>query len=283
MTNGGARVEFLKDVRQTVARKAMYICSNPDCLRVTGFSTKKGRPRAIAQAAHILPASEKGPRRTDDITLPDGSVVKRGDEKNAIWLCLPCHYRVDADWEMYPEKLLLEWKREHEQRASNLVGLDLEQSLLKLAEVRVGHDWAREMLFWLDAHRFMYFDDAREQPKYVWRAVDALRVKLVDMQSRVLDMDSDFGRALKGIEAAVHEFIVSLNDVRVDEIQVTWGDPDFAAFSDALTCMRGRILKAVDVIVKRENYAFTNIPSDWSDVRGDDVELRSGLASGGRK
>lgn len=283
MTHGGARVEFLKGVRQNVARKAMYVCSNPDCLRVTGFSTKKGKPRAIAQAAHIRPASEKGPRRTDDIALPDGSEVKRGDEENAIWLCLPCHYRVDADWEMYSEKLLLEWKRQHEQRASNLVGLDLEQSLLKLAEVRVGHDWAREMLAWLDAHRFMYFDDAREQPEYVWKAVDALRVKLVDMRSRVLDMDSDFGRALLGIETAVQDFIISLNDVRVDEIQVTSGDPDFETFAEALTCMRNSILKAVGVIVERENYAFTNIPADWLEDRGDDVELPSGLASGGKK
>lgn len=280
--SGGARVEFSTGVRQVVARKAMYICSNPDCLRVTGFSTKKAKPRAIAQAAHIFPASKHGPRRTDDATLPDGSAVKRGDEENAIWLCLPCHYRVDADWEMYPADLLLEWKREHEQRVSALVGLDLEQSLLRLAEVRVGHDWAREMLAWLDAHRFMYFDDAREQPKYVWKAVDALRVKLVETRSRVLDMDSDFGRSLSGIETAVQEFIFSLNDVHVDEIQVTSGDPDFETFSDALICMRSRILKAVDVIVKRENYVFRNIPFDWSQG-GDVVEFRTGIPSGGKK
>ncbi|TLP71124.1 hypothetical protein [Nesterenkonia sphaerica] len=262
MTNG-KRVEFTAGVRQLVARKAMYVCSNPDCLRVTGFSTEKGKPRAIAQAAHILPASQAGPRRTDDVTLPDGSQAKRGDEENAIWLCLPCHYRVDADWEVYSEELLLEWKREHEDRASALVGLDLEQSLLKLAEVRVGHDWARAMLAWLDDHRFMYFDDARECPEYVWKAVDALRVKLVDMRSRVLDMDSDLGRAISGIEAAVQEFIVTLNDVRVDEIQVTSGDPNFERFSNALICMRSRILKAVEVIAKRENYVFRNIPVDW--------------------
>lgn len=274
MTRGGARVEFTAGVRRVVARKAMYICSNPDCLRVTGFSTKKGKPRAIAQAAHILPASEKGPRQTDKVTLSDGSEVKRGDEENAVWLCLPCHYRVDADWEMYPSELLLNWKREHEHRASALVGLDLEQSLLKLAEVRVGHDWAREMLAWLDAHRFMYFDDAREQPEYVWKAVDALRVKLVDMRSRVFDMDSDFGRALSGIETAVQEFIITLNDVRVDTIQVTWGDPDFATFSEALTRMRSRILKAVNVIMERENYAFRNIPVAWLEDSGDVVEFR---------
>ncbi len=241
----------------------MYVCSNPDCLRITGFSTKEGKPRAIAEAAHILPASDKGPRRTDDVVLPDGSGVKRGAEENAIWLCLSCHYRVDTDWEMYPEELLLQWKREHEDRASALVGLDLEQSLLRLAEVRVGHDWAREMLAWLDAHRFMYFEDIHERPEWVLKAVDALRVKLVDMRARVLDMNSDLGRALSGIEIAVQEFIVALNDIRVDKLQVTWGDPDFMTFSEALTRMRSRILKSVKVIVEREKYAFRNIPAEW--------------------
>jgi hypothetical protein len=253
------RVDFTAGVVRDVARRAMYVCSNPGCLRVTGFQTTKGRPRAIAQAAHILPAAKKGPRRDVAVRLPDGTELKQGDEGNAIWLCLGCHYRVDADAEAFPADLLLAWKRDHQERVSSLVGLDLEQSLLRLGGERMSHDLAQDLLLWLDGHRFMYFPDSREFPDYVWGAVGALRLKLIDMRTRVYDGDSSFGRVLVGIDAAVSTFVAELNDIRVDDIVVKSGDPDFEFFSESLRQLRRDIATLIVPLAQNEGFEFQNI------------------------
>lgn len=238
----------------------MYVCSSPECLRVTGFQTKKGKPRAIAQAAHILPAAKSGPRRDAEVELPDGTKLEQGDEGNAIWLCVPCHIRADADPESFPAELLLAWKREHEERASSLVGLDLEQSLLKLGGVRRSHDLARDLLLWLDSRRFMYFDDSREFPAEVRRALDSLRDKLVHLRASVYDMDSRFGKALTGIEAAALRFFEALSDVRIDEIVVSSGDPEFELFSNSLQQLRQEIKTQIEPLARDEGFEFTRIP-----------------------
>lgn len=274
------RENFTDSVRKNVARKAMYVCSNPDCLRVTGFATTKGKPRAIAQAAHIVSAVSDGPRGDDVVRAPDGSVVDRGDEANAVWLCLPCHYRIDADEEAFPAEVLVAWKYDHEQRISELVGLDLEQSLLRLAEVRFSHDLARELLQWLDGHRFMYFEDEREFPDQVWNAVQDLRWKISNLRSRVTDSESDFGSVLFAIDEAVHEFVTTLSDIRVNEITVTSGYPEFERFSNALSILRGNILAVAAPLARQENFRFQKIPEYLIPaLDGDVVEFRHGRTS----
>lgn len=258
-TDKADRVNFSPDVRHNVARKAMYVCSNPECLRVTGFQTEKGKPRAIAQAAHVIAAAKSGPRSDVVVRLPNGIELKQADEGNAIWLCIPCHYRVDSSPEGFHAELLLAWKREHEERASNLVGLDLEQSLLKLGGVRQSHDLARDLLLWLDGHRFMYFDDSREFPKEVRRALDSLRDKLVRMHASVYDLDSRFGRALSGIEAAVLRFFETLNNVRIDEIVATSGIPEFELFSRSLQQLRKEIVEQILPLARDEGFQFKKI------------------------
>lgn len=253
------RVDFVDDVRKNVARKAMYVCSNPACLRVTGFLAEKGRPRAIAQAAHILPASRGGPRRDDEVQLSDGAKLSRGDEGNAIWLCVSCHTQVDSDAEGYPVELLLAWKREHERRISGLVGLDLEQSLLRLGGERRSHDLTRDLLYWLDSHRFMYWDDSREFPLEVRRALDALRVKLTDMRATVHGSESRFAQILDRLDHAALRFFESLHDMRIDDIIVSDGVPEFERFSESLRELRLTIIREIDPLAAEAEFEFKNI------------------------
>lgn len=284
MTVESEREDFTDTVRKTVARKAMYICSNPDCLRVTGFLTTRAKPRAIAQAAHIAAAKESGPRGKDLVRMPDGSTASRGGEANAVWLCMPCHYRIDADEEAFPTEVLVAWKLDHEKRVSELVGLDLEQSLLRLAGVRLHHDLARDLLQWLDGHRFMYFEDEREFPDQVWNAVQDLRWKISNLRGRVTDSGSPFGAVLAAIDDAVYQFVVALSDIRVSEITVTSGYPEFERFSEALSILRSKILEVSAPLARQEGFQFERIPEylmPKSD--GDVVEFRSGLTSGGKR
>ncbi|GAA1210808.1 hypothetical protein F6W70_09670 [Microbacterium maritypicum] len=253
------RVEFTHDTRAVVARKAMYVCSNPECLRLTGFVTEKGKPRAIAQAAHILAAGDKGPRREDEVILPDGTRLERGSEGNAVWLCVPCHIRVDADSDAYASSLLLEWKRAHETLVSSLVGLDLEQSLLKLGGIRRSHDTAREFLMWLDSHRVMYVDIMYESPREARLALDALRHKLTQMRATIHGTSSLLGTAISATEDAVLAFFHKLRDIQIDDIAVTSGIPEFERFRDALREVRAEILEAVTPLAEAEGFAFERI------------------------
>lgn len=259
MRKSKQRVDFTAGVRASVARSAHYICSNPECLRLTGFSDSEGRPHSIAEVAHVRPASLNGPRRDDVVVLPDGSELERGEAGNAVWLCKNCHTRVDGDPELYSTVTLLEWKRTHEERIKGLVGLDLEQSLLRLGSARLDRDLARGLLAWLDGHRFMYFEDSREFPSQVWGAVQALRSKMWELRAQVADEESDLEQALAGIDAAVSGFLDALNDVQIQQIKATGGDREFELFSRSLTSLREQILVAVGPLVDRESFVFRNI------------------------
>lgn len=265
----GEREEFLASVRTGVARKAMYVCSNPECLRLTGFLTSKGRPRSIAQAAHIQGASDSGPRRSDPVVLPDGIHATRGSEANAIWLCTNCHIKVDGDPESFPSLLLVGWKREHELRVSGLAGLDLEQSLLRLGAARRAHDVACDLLYWLDNHRFMYFDDSCEQPQYVRLALDALRSKIVNLRANFHGEASSLTMALQEVENATMAFFEKLSHIHIDNITITSGDSEFEAFSAQLKEVRWRIKTAIRPIADAEGFKFQRIDFSWVGCRRD--------------
>ncbi|WP_423841849.1 HNH endonuclease [Aeromonas dhakensis] len=76
----------------------MHICSNPDCLRFTVYSTTEENTRSIAEAAHINAASGQGPRAI----IMDEEELKKAE--NGIWLCSICHTKVDNDACYYDEK-----------------------------------------------------------------------------------------------------------------------------------------------------------------------------------
>lgn len=237
--SSGGRKEFNKNVRSAVARKAMYICSNPTCLRVTGFQTEKGDARAIAQVAHIVAAAQNGPRA--GMTLPDRTQIPVDDERNALWLCTPCHQQIDADASRYPVSRLLEWKEQHEDRVSNLVNLDLEQALLRLGATRRYHDIVRDLLYWLDDRRFMYFEDEREFPDQVFESVQAFRGKVRGLQAQMHSGPREVTNALNDLSRRIQAFLREISDLDMYNITVTSGDPDFERFSAALARLRTEV------------------------------------------
>ena len=85
---------FSSTVVGEIAKSAMLVCSNPYCLRLTGYSTTEGKPRAIAEAAHVLPSGKNGPR-SGSIAEYEG--LDLSSAKNGIWLCLVCHQKIDDD------------------------------------------------------------------------------------------------------------------------------------------------------------------------------------------
>jgi hypothetical protein len=107
--------DFLKPTKDTLAKRAGQICSNPDCRKRTSLPhTDENKAVNIGQAAHIR-AARKGKARYDqNMTDEDRRAISNG-----IWLCTECAGMIDRDEAKYPVELLIKWKKEHEKWISD--------------------------------------------------------------------------------------------------------------------------------------------------------------------
>ncbi len=105
--------EFPKPVRDMVARRAAYLCSNPQCPspRTIGPTEEPTGSITLGDACHIKAKASGGPRYD-----PSQSSEERKSLSNAIWLCKKCATLIDRDVTAYPVELLYEWRRAHEQK-----------------------------------------------------------------------------------------------------------------------------------------------------------------------
>jgi energy-coupling factor transporter ATP-binding protein EcfA2 len=113
------RMEFTAATRETVAKRAGYRCSFPDCDRLTiGPGTGPSDTILIGEAAHIFAASPGGPRGQYGATL-----AAIGSASNAIWLCRDHAKIVDSRrGQDYPVAALLSYKARQESRIAREIG-----------------------------------------------------------------------------------------------------------------------------------------------------------------
>lgn len=106
------RDNFTKKIVDVLARRASYICSQPECkvLTISPSDTISDKFLYIGKAAHITAAAVGGPRYDDSL-----SPKERGAIENAIFLCSSCADMIDknngAD---FSTCTLIEWKLQHE-------------------------------------------------------------------------------------------------------------------------------------------------------------------------
>jgi hypothetical protein len=80
-------------------------CQNPECrVDLLNFVKRKH----IGELAHIIPASDGGPRAEDGSALTE---QERALPENIVLLCPTCHIVVDKVPDEYPPDVLYEWKR----------------------------------------------------------------------------------------------------------------------------------------------------------------------------
>ncbi len=114
-----ARKNFTDKIKEQAAQKVGYFCSYSGCRRITiGSNTNRDKAIKIGEAAHIYPASKKGPRYDEKISE---DFIK--SEANCIWLCSTHHTIVDKDDDFHTAELLLKWKKEAEIFASEQLKL----------------------------------------------------------------------------------------------------------------------------------------------------------------
>ena len=114
------RDDFPQLVKDRLAQRVGYLCSNPDCRALTkGPSTTDAEGTVnIGVAAHITAASPGGPRYNENITHE-----QRSSLSNGIWLCQNCAALIDRDVEAYPTLVLWQWKDDAEKEAANRLGV----------------------------------------------------------------------------------------------------------------------------------------------------------------
>lgn len=115
--------DFKKSTIDALAKRAAYICSNPDCrIQTVGPNSDPTKALLIGEAAHIFGARPKS-RRFDN----EMSDHARSEITNAIWLCRNCHKLIDSDDAQFPSKLLFSWREKHDAYVSSVLGTRTEK------------------------------------------------------------------------------------------------------------------------------------------------------------
>ena len=110
--------DFSKQMIETLARRARFQCSNPDCgAQTVGPNSDPNKATMIGEAAHVHGAKSGSMRY--DVTMSD---VTRAAITNGIWLCRNCHGKIDRDAVKYPVDLLFAWRKAHEDRVLRELG-----------------------------------------------------------------------------------------------------------------------------------------------------------------
>ena len=100
------RDDFPLPVKETLAKRVGFRCSNPGCRKPTsGPQEDPAKSVNIGVAAHTTAASSDGPRYN-----PALSSEARKDATNGIWLCHSCGKLVDNDKDRYKVDILQHWK-----------------------------------------------------------------------------------------------------------------------------------------------------------------------------
>lgn len=98
----GMKPDFNKKTIDTLAKRAAYKCSNPDCRVVTvGPNSDTTKSTVIGEAAHIFGARPNSKRYCTRMTD-----AARAEITNAIWLCRNCHKLIDMDENLYTSEVL---------------------------------------------------------------------------------------------------------------------------------------------------------------------------------
>ncbi|EAA5285689.1 hypothetical protein BU787_19390 [Salmonella enterica] len=112
------RDDFPKTVKLILAERVAWLCSNPDCRKVTvGPHMDPTKRVNLGQACHIEAAAEGGPRYNKNMTKD-----QRCSPDNGIWLCSIHSREIDVDPDRFPVNLLRKWKLTAEQYALEELG-----------------------------------------------------------------------------------------------------------------------------------------------------------------
>ena len=108
MARRSNRDEFTSKTRLQIAKRAGWLCSDPDCRRPTVGATSDGDSEiTLGEACHICAAAPGGPRFDAGM-----SEAERRSAKNGIWMCKLHGTSVDSHDPKFTVELLRDWKKQ---------------------------------------------------------------------------------------------------------------------------------------------------------------------------
>ena len=119
--------DFRSKTIETLARRAAFLCSNPDCrVSTVGPNSDPEKSTTIGEAAHIF-----GARPGSKCFRGDLSESARAAITNGIWLCRNCHKQVDADESRHTSDVLFAWREQHERFVLSELGSSTDRMLAR--------------------------------------------------------------------------------------------------------------------------------------------------------
>ena len=110
--------DFNKKTIDTLAKRAAFKCSNPDCrVSTVGPNSDLEKSTLIGEAAHIFGARPNSKRYLSNMTD-----TARAEITNSIWLCRNCHKLIDTDEKKYTAEILFAWREQHEKYIQSELG-----------------------------------------------------------------------------------------------------------------------------------------------------------------
>ena len=194
-----ASPDFSRKTVDLIAYRAAYICSNPNCNRLTIAPSAQASDATIkiGEGAHIHDARKETIRF--DSNLSDG---ERAEPANGIWLCASCHTEVDKNkGRDYPAETLKTWKREHEELVLNL--LQKHQSPLPILRRMVNDSKLAQAVVDLVSAKGVFYQD------HYYEVLPHVVDSLVDVRKELLKIgrEIDYEERLKKINKDIQKSI----------------------------------------------------------------------------
>jgi ribosomal protein L37AE/L43A/(2Fe-2S) ferredoxin len=246
------RINFTRTTAEKIGRSAMFICASPACLRFTGYETTEGKPRALAEAAHIAPAGKNGPRSEEAEKTADLKGVANG-----IWLCLTCHQKIDDDPKAYPTEMLKDWKVKQASIVRRIVGKDLEAAILALGKDRQHHQECQDFVSFLESRRVLYEGMDHENPPRVLDSLMLIRERVSQTRAR-LSPDNYAFDALHRIQAVIDQFFRNIGPATdLKTLRCDSSDKKWKKFASELEDLRTGIIIIMKIIAQDADYKLT--------------------------
>jgi hypothetical protein len=227
------RDEFLAKTKETLAKRAHYICSQPNCLSMTiGPHSNPDKSLSTGIAAHIHAAAKGGPRYN-----PNQSSTERKSIKNALWLCHSCSDEIDKDEKQYPANLLFEWKRLHEKLIKNLRAGGKSSTLELLKPSMHNLNTAKKLIHIFEDSRVLYNLYDLEQPYHSLLSIKEIRKTLRKEKINLSEKSYLFNK-INAMLKSCRSFMDEMKDIDLEKLRWNPEDKDWLQFKDTLAEMR---------------------------------------------
>lgn len=140
-----AKTKFSTKTKIDIFRETGHRCANPSCRKhIYSYDEDSKYTDCLAQACHIYPARNGGPRYDETFSTPNFLSSK----ENGICLCRDCHSLIDVSPEHFTAAMLLEWK-EH----AKLNNQPEQYQPMPLVDTRVSGADVRELARYIEAKK----------------------------------------------------------------------------------------------------------------------------------